>query len=261
MNLTKKQLVVIAIAVVVIIAALLIYLATTQSNQALLKLDGTQIPSSMYPMFQISNTELQYIGIGSAGNYPVKITGAPNLTINGKPAIVYQGAEFCPYCASERWAIIIALSRFGNFSGLEYMSSDPSDVWPNTPTFSFVNATYSSQYVTFVTLEFENQTGAPLQSATPLESQLTNKYDPQQNIPFIVFANQSYIQGATYSPEILQNTNWQQVFAQINNPNSTIAQGILGSANLITGQICAIDGNKPANVCSAPYIQQIEKFS
>ena len=40
-------------------------------------------------------------------------TGQPALTSGGKPEILYVGAEYCPYCAAERWAMVVALSRFG----------------------------------------------------------------------------------------------------------------------------------------------------
>lgn len=261
MNLNKKQMLIIGVAVVIVVAIVLIYTATSSDAAALLKYDGQQIPASMYPLFNISNSNLQYIGIGSAGDYPTRIANAKNLTVDGKPAIVYQGAEFCPYCAAERWPMIIALSRFGTFSGLKYMSSDPNDVFANTPTFTFVNATYSSPYVSFVSVEFENQTGSPLQVPTQLEQALSAKYNSGEGIPFIVFANQSYIEGAAYSPQLLHNLDWNQVFAQLQNPNSSISEAILGSANLITAQICLADHNQPASVCSQTYIKQIEKLA
>src|SRR6185312_6914517 len=42
-------------------------------------------------------------------------TTPPNvsvLTSKGLPEVVYVGAEYCPYCAAERWGTIIALDRF-----------------------------------------------------------------------------------------------------------------------------------------------------
>ena len=54
-----------------------------------------------------------------ATSAPTTITGAP-LTSGGKPEMLYIGAEYCPYCAAERWAMIVALSRFGTFSGLRH---------------------------------------------------------------------------------------------------------------------------------------------
>ncbi len=261
MNLSKKQLIIISVVAVVAIAAVLIYFVTAPTNSQLIKYDNQPLPASTYNLFHVSNAAFKAVGIGSASNYPAKITGHPNLTADGKPAIVYEGAEFCPYCATERWPLIIALSRFGNFSGIKYMTSSSTDAFPNTATFTFVNATYSSPYITFVSLEFENNTGAQLQTATPLENQLISSYDPSGNIPFIDFANESYVVGATSSPETILGMDWNTIFNQINNTNSSVSQSILGSANLITAQICIADKNKPASVCAQPYIQQIEQFA
>jgi len=32
--------------------------------------------------------------------------------------VVYIGAEYCPYCAVERWPLIVALNRFGTLTNL-----------------------------------------------------------------------------------------------------------------------------------------------
>ena len=49
---------------------------------------------------------------------PTKVTGSA-LTFDGKPGIFYYGAEYCPYCAAERWPVVVALSRFGTWSNLQ----------------------------------------------------------------------------------------------------------------------------------------------
>jgi Domain of unknown function (DUF929) len=52
---------------------------------------------------------------------------------NGKPVLLYIGAEYCPFCAADRWSLIMALSRFGSFSGIEANASTTSDIYPGTP--------------------------------------------------------------------------------------------------------------------------------
>jgi hypothetical protein len=59
-------------------------------------------------------------------NTEQRTSGSPYLS-NGKPVVLYIGAEFCQYCAIERWALIMALMRFGNFTSLHYMTSAPSE--------------------------------------------------------------------------------------------------------------------------------------
>ncbi|HVD63297.1 MAG TPA: DUF929 family protein, partial [Lapillicoccus sp.] len=42
------------------------------------------------------------LGVG-VSNPPKAISGAPPLTTDGKPGVLYVGAEYCPFCAAERW--------------------------------------------------------------------------------------------------------------------------------------------------------------
>ena len=100
----------------------------------------------------ISATTFSTVASGSNSTLPSKIS-APALIKNQKPLILYAGAEYCPFCAAERWPLIIALSRFGSFSHLLLSHSSMTDVYANTQTFSFHTSTYSSPYITFEGVE------------------------------------------------------------------------------------------------------------
>src|SRR3954451_4156292 len=78
---------------------------------------------------------LNKVGVGSAQGGPQHIT-APALTQAGKPKVLYVGAEYCPFCAAERWPVVVALSRFGTFTNPGPPTSAGNDVYPNTPTLS-----------------------------------------------------------------------------------------------------------------------------
>ena len=57
---------------------------------------------------------------------PVVLSGQPAAgCIDGRPGVVYVGSEFCPYCAADRWALVVALSRFGTFAHLGATSRRP----------------------------------------------------------------------------------------------------------------------------------------
>jgi hypothetical protein len=59
--------------------------------------------------------------------------------------VLYAGAEYCPFCAAERWALATALSRFGTFTNLGTTASAGGQEYaPNTATLSFHGATYTS---------------------------------------------------------------------------------------------------------------------
>jgi hypothetical protein len=200
-------------------------------------------------------------GIQSPWSKPTSITGAP-LTANGKPEMLYIGAEYCPYCAAERWAMIVALSRFGTFSGLSTVHSSSTDVYANTPTWTFAHAKYSSPYLTFTPVETTtnvpdsgsgNVSGYyPLQTPTAAQTALQAKYGGQAGaIPFIDFGNKYAIAGGSYNPATLSGLTWSQIATDLSNPNSSVAKAVDGVANYITAAICQMTGNQPASACTS----------
>ena len=208
---------------------------------------------------------LNTVGAGtSAAKTLIPITGSA-LTSGGKPEVLYIGAEYCPYCAAERWAMVVALSRFGTFSGLHGIHSSSSDVYANTPTLTFYKASYTSKYVTFATVEEQTVSKATLQTPTSAQAALISKYDAppyvaQTNagsIPFVDFGNKYMISGASYSPQLLAGKSWSQVAAALSNPSDPVAQAIDGTANRITAAICKLTGNQPASACTAT-VQALE---
>ena len=211
----------------------------------------------------VSQSVLNTIGIGTANQGPQPIK-APLLTQNNKPEIFYEGAEYCPYCATERWAMAVALSRFGSFSNLKVTHSSSSDVYPDTQTLSFYQSSYTSNYITFNPVEvYTNipQSGGYTQLQTPsaAENKLFNKYDSTPyvpsssagSIPFIDFANQYLIVGATYSPTVLQGKSATQIAASLSDAKSPIAKGADGAANTMVAAICKLTNNQPSNVCDS----------
>jgi hypothetical protein len=203
-------------------------------------------------------SEFETVGQGSANNVIKPISGSPLTGATGKPEVFYLGAEYCPYCAAERWPLIIALSRFGTFSGLQTTTSSSSDVYPNTPTFTFRSATYTSQYIDFRPVETTDRDHNPLQTPTASEQQLVTRYDTANSIPFVDFANRYAFSGAMYTPDVIGGMSWQAVADAITQPDSTQAKAIVGSANLITAAICKTTANQPASVCSTAAIQNLE---
>jgi len=204
-------------------------------------------------------------GGGSVTATPTSISGTA-LTANGKPEVLYMGAEYCPYCAAERWAMIVALSRFGTFSGLATVHSAAAngagnaEPYPNTPTWTFVHATYTSKYLTFSSVE--EQTNIPdsatgtyttLQTPTKAQEALVTKYDSSSGgaIPFVDFGNKYLISGASYSPQVLAGLSWATIASDLSNPNSAVAKAVDGTANYITAAICQLTGNQPASACTA----------
>lgn len=217
-------------------------------------------PAVVQEVTNVSPSVLASVGTGQNQTKPTKISGGSALTgPNGKPEIFYYGAEYCPYCAAERWALIVALSRFGTFSHLSQMTSSSTDVYPSTHTFSFYHSSYTSQYVDFVPLEVQSYQGVSLEIPTAAEQQLIAQYNPNGSFPFIDLANHYTITGASYDPQVLSNLSWQQIAAALSNAQSPIAQNILGTANYLTAAICEATNQQPASVCQAAPIPQVQQ--
>ncbi len=207
------------------------------------------------------------VGIGPAKGSGKVITPAGGTTTlwkdsTGKPVVMYVGAEYCPYCAATRWALVTGLSRFGTFKGLEYMTSSPTDVYPDTPTFTFVHATYSSPYVDFQPVEEQGEIiGQPLQSLNAQQSAYRAKYEAapyfpgavpgQYDYPFVDVANRYLWEGAFYSPSVLAGQLWPAISQAVHAGKAPVAQSVLGGANVLSAAICAVDGGRPAPVCQS----------
>ena len=260
----NKRIVYGVVVVIIIVAAVVLVYSNGPSSSALATYDGKPVNQSQIAVLEsiAANTGLaNRVGAGVAFPYPTS-TSRQNVTmVNGKPAVIYVGAEYCPFCAIVRWGAIIALMRFGSFSSLGYMtsSSNPKEPFTSVPTFTFYNSTYSSRYIVFLPVELQNNTYGTLQQPSPLQGTVAAAFDSGGSIPFIDFGNQSIQIGVpqSISPGYIKNMNWGQIINQIGSANTTISQAILGQANVFTAEICKIDNFTPASVCDQPYVSKI----
>jgi thiol-disulfide isomerase/thioredoxin len=259
-----------ALVLVIVVALVIVKLAGGSASPA----GGTSAGSAnvaasvSHKIATVPAAALNLVGAGPAYPAPGSVypnavktikAGDPLLISNGKPEIVYVGGEYCPYCAAERWALAVALSRFGTFSGLRLIHSSSSDVDPSTPTLSFYKSTYQSKYLTFAPTEAQDVNRAPLQPLTALDKSLMTRYDAPPYVPkaysgsfpFVDFGNRYVIDGASYDPAVLANLTWEQIAADLAKPSSTVARAIDGSANHITAAICKITHNQPGAVCTS----------
>ncbi|HET9781592.1 MAG TPA: DUF929 family protein [Candidatus Dormibacteraeota bacterium] len=207
----------------------------------------------------LPSSEFDTIAQGSANNLIKPVSGTTATGATGKPLVLYIGAEYCPFCAAQRWPLIIALSRFGTFSGLQTTTSSSSDVYPNTVTFTFHGATYMSQYIDFRAVETSDRNQNQLETPTAADQDLINRYDSAGTIPFVDFGNRYSSTGAFYSPETIGGMSWLALAESLQQPDSPQAKAVVGSANVITAAICKMSGDQPASVCSTATIQKIEK--
>lgn len=191
----------------------------------------------------------------SPSQAPARLQGGTALTQDGKPKVLYIGAEYCPFCAMERWALIGALSRFGTFTGITETTSSSTDVHPDTPTFSFKDAKFTSDVLAFQAIETQDRNGKPLQTLDGDNLALFQKFNPQGGIPWITYGGTTATNGATVDANAFEGKTYDQIIAGIQDPTSDIGKTVTPAINMITAQICAQTKGQPANVCTSQGVQ------
>jgi Domain of unknown function (DUF929) len=235
---------------------------------------ATTSPAVLQAVTNVSPAVSAAVGTGGQDKVLALLKGSsPPPTLNGpngKPEFFYAGAEYCPFCAAQRWAVVVALSRFGTFNKLNQTTSSATDSFPNTASFTFYQSSFSSQYIYFDSVE--QTTNQPdgaggytaLQTPTAVQQNLIHTYDGPPylssagSIPFIDIANKYAMQGANYSPQVLANLTWGDIANKLSDSNSDVTKGIIGSANYLTAAICQVTNQQPASVCTSAPIPQIE---
>ena len=253
-----------ATVAVVAIVVIALVIAALQGGKDITGQSATALDQATFAkLTSVPATALDTVGVGTSDNAPTTID-APALTKDGKPRVLYVGAEYCPYCATERWPVVVALSRFGTWNNLSASFSAPApEVNPNTATVTFHGATYSSQYVSFTGYETSTnkQTNGQWGKLDTLEGEdlaLFQKYNAppyvQSNgaIPWINLGGTSIQAGASYNSSVLLNKTQAEIAAALSDPTTDIAKGVNGAANVLTAQICKSTNQQPTAVCPSP---------
>jgi hypothetical protein len=229
---------------------------------------GTSVPISAKVASILLHPNPSVISTVGSGSQPGEMVKLPGNTVlkdsSGKPMLVYVGAEYCPFCAAERWSMIYALSQFGTFTGLTQIESSSTDVYANTNSFTFHKVTYTSPYIDFVPAEVLDRNQNPLDTPSAQVTAIFKKYSTPPytsttgGFPFLDIAGLYTLYNTSYSPQILANLTWQQIATKLKNPADPVTQAIVGNANILTAAMCIATGDVPASVCSTSTIQAIE---
>jgi len=206
----------------------------------------TTVPSSVFDAVGVFSQVL---------SKPHAEEGGSALTQDGKPMVLYEGDEWCPYCAAARWSLVVALSRFGALTHLRLVKSSDSDVDPDTESWSFVEARLSSPDISFIAIEMQNREHQNLSQPNSTEAAAFSQYDDQGAIPFVDIADR-YIVTGTFDPEVLHGMSWEQIASQLRDPHASVTEAILSEANVFAAAICQADGERPTNVCSSTGVKE-----
>ncbi len=276
------------------------YPSITQQQPFGKRLTNINQPLNSSELSVINNASDAYFEIagnmflnGSLNNY----VGAPNVSVNpfilnGKPSVIYLGSITCIFCGENRWAMALALGRFGRFSSLYEGYSSFGD--GNLPTLywrpvSYTNSTvnignfYNSSYINFLSIEDTS----PITGGFELQplSVIQNEVNATADLPYIdainyiielnQFAGTPYTIWGNYqvggadavdfgnttpssAPFPITNMTHAQVLAQLANPKDQFAWTEYAGADIYIALTCG-SINNTAQICSLPAIQGIEK--
>lgn len=254
----------VAIGVVIVVVAVFVVIKVTGgSSKPTASTDSSTrslVSASLYDKYtNVSVATLAAAAKHYAGDsvaYPT-VTDDPPITKTGKPEALFVGAEYCPYCATERWPLILALSKFGTFTGLTEIRSSSSDIYASTPTWSFYKAHYTSPYLKLVTVEEYTSDEHPLQTLTKSETALVDKY-AEDGIPFVYLNGKAIINARAFNPQLLRGsagehtptkTTFTEDLKSVSSGTTTLADNVYKAAGVIISNLCRMTGGKPADVC------------
>ena len=265
-------------AVIVIllgVVTLVTYALTHVSSPSAPAHPAVTSPTVLATLSSVPATTFDDVGVTAPGTTltsPTVVTPPSPLTVRGKPEVLFVGSEFCPFCAAERWSVVVALARFGTFTTLHDGTSSSLTVFPNTSTFTFDGVGYSSRYVTLTGVELFSNTSGPdgtftrLARLTPAQSVLVNRYtaaggDPTGASPFVDVAGRLVALTSGFSPVLLAGQSQSQIAGAVTRPpppsppgsTGTITpptgQAVVAVANELSAGICAATGQQPSTVC------------
>jgi hypothetical protein len=214
--------------------------------------------------------------------------------VNGKPSVIYFGSITCVFCGENRWAMALALGRFGNFSALftGYSALQDSDVptiyWSpahyNSSTVD-LGSFYSSKYLNFIAIEDTDPITGGFSIQTPfpaVQEQEINKtgnlayidaikyiseINNFQGTPYTIWGSQQ-VSGAdaidfgnssATAPQPLESWTHAQIFSMLAHPNSQFAWTEYAAADVYIAMACSSLNNN-AEICQLPAIVQIQKL-
>jgi hypothetical protein len=265
-------------AVVVIllgVVGLVTYALTHVSSPTAPALPAVTSPAVLATLSAVPTSTFDEVGVtvpGTALTPPVVLSGQPPLTVGGKPEVLFVGAEYCPFCAAERWPLVVALARFGTFTALHDAVSSAQTVFPSTATFSFVGVAYTSRWVVLTGVElFSDQSGPDgafrrLTRLTPAQAAVVARTGPSVGglsaggTPFLDVAGRLATTTSGFSPALLSGQSQAQIADAVASPTPAAAggsgtappptgQAVLAAANQLSAGICAATGQLPASVC------------
>ena len=199
---------------------------------------------------------------------PTVVTGQPPMYSEEKPDVLFVGSEYCPFCAAERWPLVLALSRFGTFGVLHDMESSTTSVFPGLQSFSFFDASYTSPYLTFTGVELYSDVAAAngvftkISTLTPGQQALVTRYQSAGQTgtgappaagtyPLVDIDNVMVSTTSGFSPAMILQRSRSTIIGDLKNATTSDGRAIVASANYLSAGICVATHQNPSSVCTS----------
>jgi len=178
------------------------------------------------------------------------------VLVQGRLPVLFVSAQYCVFCATELWALVDALARFGTLSQITPSQSAIADgVSSPIPTYDLTRAQFAGPVVDFQHVDVADQHGNPLQQLTATQQAMLDRYDPRGGIPFLDIGD-AYVQVSSgYAPSLLQGLSFAQIKQALTNPASAVWQTIHLEGTRITALICKLTSSASQAVCQDPAVQ------
>lgn len=237
----------------------------------------------------------EYIFGSAKGSNKEVYTLTNPLTINGKQSVIYLGSITCIYCGENRWAMALALGKFGNFSRLYtgYSSFGDDDIptiyWAPSyynQSYEDLGNFYSSKYINFISIEETDpitkgfDLNSPASVGSVINSTNNTAYEDAYKLvldlnnfdgtPYTIWGKYNVVgadaadfgfgKSSGSKPPMTYMTH-KMVYENLSNPtDSEFGMLDYGAADLYIAMTCA-SLNNTAPVCTQiPVIQSLETY-
>jgi Domain of unknown function (DUF929) len=194
--------------------------------------------------------------------------GNPLWTSGGLPVYFFFGSAACPFCSASSWAMLVALERFGTLSGEYTATSNPGDVYPNTPEMVLANATLTSSDIALQVAENTYTYSIILPGfANEYQNAYFVAYDSGGSIPFVVVGGQYFTVGTLVNPALLRVPQTEtgtpltpgDVVQQIDAQSGQAWSAILPAAEWLCAYILHVDGDvAPSTLTSQTWYSAVQ---
>jgi hypothetical protein len=176
----------------------------------------------------------------------------------GEPVLFFYGSVACPYCSATSWAVLGALERLGNVSGIGYDHSSSSDVYANTPSVVLPDLVVESPYVSADLRESLNDQQVQAPATVGCEEQAyLSAYNPFGGVPFLVVGGSFVHAGSFVDPQALAGMSGPQVAAQLASHQGAAYEAILPAESALLAYLVWLNHDAPASVAQDPSVAPI----